>query len=488
MNKGVKRELDKRFKDKYEKLVGKDFDVLCDSLEPDLNRLDDIDSIDLFLKNLSANVQKTKYRWHQKALSEKGQVKKDVDFAKAQYEKVLNGELTISKFKSYFDAKNVNEYKTKLIDLLAEWKRDENNLLSDFKYFSKLTKKSLTSAFKNDITLTYIKYRSILDKDEAIMTKIPSILSDIPIDTTSRIDFLTDAQKRTLDLSDDITKPSTIDRYIMIGEEEQNELLFQLEQSTYIQIKSGGNSTKVQDLLTQIALIKSVKYLNRLDVKIISYYYTHFHKLVLGDAIEKSIYQITKDIGLANQPKNYEAVESSIAKLGSMTLSYNLEGNSINGIFLESSIYESNGARIAKVYLGTILKELILKKSTFEYDEVTFNILGADAQQLAIWLQKRRYKSAIKNEGYAETIYLSRFSTAIYWNTKRSDRRRDRIIAALEDLKANNLIISDFYYDRKSFGFELKYIPLSPRELAKLDAEELAKENLIEEQSYKLIT
>ena len=113
-------------------------------------------------------------------------------------------------------------------------------------------------------------------------TKIPSILSQIPVDTTSRTYFLTNDQKKDLDTCTDISQPSTIDRYIMIGEDEQNELLLQLEQKTYLQIKNGGNSGQVLDLLTQIALVKSVKYLNRLDVKIISYYYTHFHKIVLG--------------------------------------------------------------------------------------------------------------------------------------------------------------------------------------------------------------
>ena len=65
----------------------------------------------------------------------------------------------------------------------------------------------------------------------------------------------------------------------MIGQKEQNELLMQLEQSTYLQIKSGANPMLVNDLLTQIAFIKAVKYLNRIDVKIIRYYYTHFHKM-----------------------------------------------------------------------------------------------------------------------------------------------------------------------------------------------------------------
>ena len=343
-----------------------------------------------------------------------------------------------------------------------------DSLLSDFITIDTFTSIAINNAFKNDI---FVLFSAFCYEEESNMnntTKIPSILSQIPVDTTSRTYFLTNEQKKDLDKCTDISQPSTIDRYIMIGEDEQNELLLQLEQKTYLQIKNGGNSEQVLDLLTQIALVKSVKYLNRLDVKIISYYYTHFHKIVLGEPIIKSIYQITLDLGLANTIKNYDAIESSIAKLGSMTLSYNLEGNSINGIFLESSIYESNGVRMAKVYLGSILKELILKKSTLEYDGDIFNSLGADAQQLAIWLQKRRYTCAITNTPYNETISLSKLSTAIYWNTKRIDRKRDRLIVALSDLENNHIVVSTALYDKKNISFEINYIPLSSNELLKL--------------------
>ena len=123
---------------------------------------------------------------------------------------------------------------------------------------------------------------------------------------------------------------------------------------------------------------------------------------------------------------------------------------------------------MAKVYLGSILKELILKKNTLEYDGDTFNSLGPDAQQLAIWLQKRRYTCAITNNPYNETISLAKLSTAIYWNTKRIDRKRDRLIDALGDLENNHIVVSTALYDKKSISFEINYIPLSSNELLKL--------------------
>ena len=113
--------------------------------------------------------------------------------------------------------------------------------------------------------------------------------------------------------------------------------------------------------------------------------------------------------------------------------------------------------------------------------------MGGDAQQLAIWLQKRRYKASITNEGYDETIHLSKFSTAIYWNTKRLDRKRDRIIKALDELKKSNLIIKDFTYAKKIFSFEVEYIPLSPIELARINTPVSEKQNVIEGNHLKRI-
>jgi len=469
MNENFEIQIIDKFKTKYKELIAKNLEDLLISLEDDLGNIEDIDKRELITKNLLSSVKKTKYRYVKRIFDDsESDYNKDIQFAEEQYEKVLSKKNTQKKFKEYFNAKTFNEYKKKKYDLIIDWQSDEMTLLTDFPYFENCKKSAINSAFKNDILVLFFRFIENLNNLKNT-TKVPSILSSIPIDTTSRTYFLTDEQKKSLEVCVDINQPSTIDRYIMIDQNEQNELLLQLEQKTYLQIKNGENSEKVIDLLTQIALIKSIKYLNRLDVKIISYYYTHFHKIVLEEPIVKSISKITSDLKMANTTKNYDAVENSIAKLGSTRLSYKMEGRSINGIFLESSIYEQDGIRMAKVYLGSILKELILKKSTLEYDEASFDSLGGDAQQLAIWLQKKRYRCALLNTKYDEVITLNKLSTAIYWNTKRIDRKRDRLVVALEELKENKIVVRDASYSKKDISFDITYIPLSGHEMAKIN-------------------
>lgn len=473
MVQAFKNEIYKTLKPKYEKLLKENFEPFFISLSGDIKRLDNIYNKELIVKNLSRSIKTTKTRWLNKILNDNNStISKDIKFSEYQYKKVLSKELSLEQFKIYFGVSDSKTYKTQLLEKVLLWKTDNNTLLTDFMYLSDLSKSSIKTGFKNDILILYSRYDKEIEEINNNVTRVPSILGDIPIDTTGRVDLLTVDQKKKLDKYADLNENSTIDRFIMIGQEEQNELLIQLEKSTYLQIKSGGNPLLVNDLLTQIAFIKAVKYLNRLDVKIIRYYYTHFHKMVLGEPIIKSINLIVKDIGLTDGIKNYEAVEDSIAKLGSIKLSYNIEGTSVNGVFLESKIYTLNGAKIAEVYLGNILKELIIKKSTLEYDESVFNSLSDDSQQLAIWLQKRRYRAEINKQSFSEDIYLNEFSTAIYWNTKNHYRQRDRIKASLEELKKNEIIIKDFTYYSKMFQFNVEYIELSIKEKAKLELDQ----------------
>lgn len=460
-------------KPKYDSLLKENFETFFMGLTGDINNLDNIHNKELIVKNLARAIKTTKTRWANKILNDENSILyKDIKFSEYQYKKVLSKELEKEKYKIYFGTDNYESYKIQLLEKIEFWKKDNDTLLTEFMYLSNLSKNSIKTAFKNDILTLYSRYDKEIEDNINKVTRVPSILGDIPIDTTGRVDFLTKDQKVELDKSATFSEKSTIDRFIMIGQKEQNELLMQLEQSTYLQIKSGANPMLVNDLLTQIAFIKAVKYLNRIDVKIIRYYYTHFHKMVLGEPIIKSINLIVRDIGLTDGIKNYEAVEDSIAKLGSIKLSYNIEGTSVNGVFLESKIYTLNGAKIAEVYLGNILKELIIKKSTLEYDESVFNSLSDDSQQLAIWLQKRRYRAEINKQSFNEDIYLNEFSTAIYWNTKNHYRQRDRIKASLEELKNNHIIIKDFNYHSKRFQFNVEYIELSSKEKAKLESDQ----------------
>lgn len=465
MNQIFEKEINDKLKHKFSGIFKENFKEFYNGLSSEIKRLDNANDREILIKNMAMSIRKTKTRWVNKILTDKnGPIVKEISYAEFKYNSLLAGEITKAEFKKFSSAATFEEFKDKLIDPLNKWKDDPESLLTDFKYFKTLSKYSIKTAFKNDILKMYSNFES----GEVNTTKIPSILGDIPIETTNRVYFLTDEQRKSLDEGLDSIRDGTIDRIVMIGEEAEEELLLQLEKSTYLNIKSGGNPTVLEDLMTQIALIKAVKTLNKLDTMIIRYYYTHFHKIVLGEPIIKSIGDICKDIGLSHSGSNFEAIIDSIAKLGSMNITHNYKGNSINGGFLTSYIYQIEGKTFAKVQLGDILNNLILRNSTYSFDENIFNNLCADAQQLLAWLQKRRYKTVLNQVDRIDRIHIKAFANAIYWNTKVLAKQRTRIMAALSDLKNNNIIVKDFMYDKKAFTFEVEYIDLPENEKDKL--------------------
>lgn len=483
----IKNEIYKKFKDKYEKIVEDSFNKFfeltsVDLVLPENNKT----SINSLLRN---TIRPTKKRWIKIIMNqEESTYNQEVSSAKTQYDKMKNGEIEESKFKSFFGALDIGEYKSRLLNELNKWTLDDNLYLTDFKYLTDLRKKSIISAFKNDINLFYLlqsEEQQTLYNENSAVTKLPTILSELPIDTTCKIDYLTEAQKNNLEINNEKDTLNTLDKLVSLQGDEQDEILMKLEKKTYLEIKKGGNPNKFLDMMTQIALLKSIKYLNSFDTKIITYYYNHFDHVFTGSPIDKTFYQIAKELELPNTSKYYEYIEDSLAKMGSINMTYNIEGNKLYGNLLTCMLYNENGIKKAQVYLGGILQNLVIRDSAFEYDKEIFNRLSSTSQQLAIWLQKRRYNLAIKKDEFRDSIALKTFSNAIYFSSKRADRNRKKIIESLDELKNIRLIIQDYNYDKKIDNAVLQYMSLTIKEKKKLG---LLEEDIISnDEEYVLV-
>lgn len=470
-----KNEIYGKFKQKYEQITKDSFEKFYEMVASELDVAENKNSSIKYL--LVKTIRPTKKRWIKIIVNDKeNSFNMEIESARIQYEKVQCGEMPISKFKDFFGVTDIDEYKTNHLKVLNKWALDDNLFLTDFKYLEDLKNKSILSAFKNDIYLFYLlcsQKQEMMISENANITKVPRILSELPIDTSGKIYYLSDAQKNNLDQVYDTdtdvgdTMP-TLDKLISLEGDEKEEILMRLEKKTYLEIKKGGNPDKFLDMMTQIALLKSIKYLNSFDTKIINYYYNHFEHVLTGTPIDKTLYEIIKDLNMPNTKIYYEYVENSLAKIGSINMTYNIEGNKLYGNLLSCMIYTENNIKKAKVYLGAILQNLVLKDGAFEYDKDVYNKLSVTSQQLAVWLQKRRYSSAIKKGGCTDSISVKTFSNAIYFNTKRADRKRKKIVESLEELKANGLIIENYNYDKKIDNIVITYMPLTMKETKKL--------------------
>lgn len=452
----------------YQKYTKKDFEEYYKTMKEDTPAGIDINSL------IKKNIKPTKRRWKKSIINDPdSDFNKEIDFIKIQFDKKKNGKISDDKLTSIIGGVDtVEDYINNILMEIDHWINDDNQYLCEFKYLNGLSKRSITTAIKYDLVMINARQTNI---------EIPSILSNIPIDVTNRVDYLNAKQKESL-IKNPVTK---LDKIISLEDDEKEQLIMEIERTTYLAIKQGANPNKYVDMMAQIALIKSIKYLNAFDVKVIIYYYS-FRNIMGDDYIDKSLYEILVEMNLPTGGKYYDQLENSIAKLGSLRLTYEIKGQRYNGSLLSDIgiYYEDNKMKTkrARVYLGSLLKAFSSENFVLEYDKELFDNLSNTAKQVAIWLQKRRYKLALSGQKLEENIPLISFSNAIYFGTRRKDRIRTEVEKALKEVESNQKIIDKSEYVKTLDIARIKYKPLSINEMKKLkiNIEEDANTILIE--------
>ena len=403
----------------------------------------------------------------------------------------------MSEIKNRLGIDTIEEFKIKTLNKIDDWINDEESYLSEFIYINSLSTKSKMYAIKYDLIIMKLRNKGI---------EVPPILSNMPLDVTNKMSYLTPNEKKLI-TPINVESIESFNKLISLGEDEKEKLLLELRRNKYLEIRNG---TSKIDLMTQIALLKSIKYLNSFDAKVIMYYYNNYKSILQGEPIDKSEYEILIDMGLTNSKKNYENLEDSLAKLGSLTITYtddndieekddmiyknNELGITINKkekvygrIFSDIVMYQDEkGTKRVKIYLGSLLTDITATNIVLKYDEETFNNLSNSAQQIAIWLQKRRYKLYLSNGGNQEYIPLSAYSNAIYFGTRRKDRIRATVKKALEELKLNNIIVEEYNYETSLDLSRVRYMNLSIDEKNRLNINNEI-ENYIESSTIKKI-
>jgi len=337
-------------------------------------------------------------------------------------------------------------------DSIALWKENQSALLTDFPYLQVIPKRSLKAAYKNDIFIMFYRYIcSYEEKND--LTKVPTIFSNILVDTTNRATIYSKGDIKTLEKYTDISSIKPIEMEIMAEPEAIDKVILELEQKSYLELKN-GNPIEAINFATELALIKALRYMNALDVALCVYYY-NFRNVVNDEEILTSVYAVAEDMGLSHSEKSHNDLIESHIKLSSSNLKGTISGIgdgkfSINGSLLECVIYEENKIKMVKVKLGGLLKEMVMKRSAFEYSRDLYNSFSKDAKQISTWLQMRRYKAYINNESLETSCNLASTTFGIYWRGSRIDRKRKRVVDALEEMKAKNHIVEDYVYNKRT--------------------------------------
>ena len=445
----------KRLKQKYQSFFKDDFEDILMIMAPELQSisLSDDESYKKFVRKIRA----TKKRFIDNFVKNKNnEVYIKLKSIRYEYDRVIKNEISIEEFKEYHKVSSIEEYEKILFEGINLWKDNDDALLTEFTYINSISRRSIKSAFKNDIILVYYQYlKTKKYNNDTNIKRIPTVFGSMPLDPTNMASFVTKEEDEKL--QKEIATMDTIDKLICDNEEESERLLMKLEKDAYLKLVAGKD---VMDVVTQIALLKATKAMNDFDKEIISYFFSLFYNAPLDTEITVYMSDIAQGCGLTLHKRNYKAIRDSVIKLGKISLEYQIEGVSIVGNIISAYIDENDDRDKVTVACGPFLKKLLIMNSSYNFNKEAYDNLSKDAQQYAVWYQKRRLKQATKIPNNEEEITIVKAMEAILWNVKRSDLRIKRILRSLEELKNNKLVIEDYEYIKKKKSLIIKYIDL----------------------------
>lgn len=466
--------LDSKYKHKFQIIVQDDFSQFLKSLEEDILVVIDKGKQEIYRKKLKRSRYMIKKRWYDALFEgENSPLKDEIEYTKSQFLKYKAGLLSRDEASSVEKIKDIKKYEKALEQVFDTWLNNINIDITSFRYLETKNKRSLISAFKSDM----LHFCMNNDPNEIKeITRVPSIIGEIPIDTKNRSKFV-EKDVSHEELENQLETSSTIDKLLYVDESTHENLILQIEKDTLFRLNAGEN---VEDSVTKIAILKSLKTFNDLDKKIILYFYNHFTEIYSGKRIEKYISQIVEDLGLYNGKKNRDAVTESIAKIASMNVSQSYgEKVGVFAKFFSAVITEEDGRRKVQVSLDGIIEDVIIKDNTINFYKGVYDSLSEDAQQLAVMLQKSRIRLVLEGKGNTEVKTPLEFSRSIFWGTKRVDLQMKRILNGLEELKNKGVVVRSYFKNRR-YDIEIEYIPFVDDDIKMIRSSDFKTGALIE--------
>lgn len=453
------KKLDDNYKIKFKKLTDENIYEFVISLNDDLQHILDINIREDKYQKTLRNISNLKGRWAKKViLGEYPFLEDNYKLVCIEYEHSRYDVDKLNKFKKYFNVDDPEEYKNNQILKINDWRNHKSYRIIDFPYLDMLSKKMCKTAYKYDILLDFYDYIVKNEKElNETFTAVPSLFSDILVDTTNR--------NNLFEYNGSDTEENLINNYepvkaLLVDDPSKEGLNATLERDAYLEFFQGKKGDALDDA-TKFALAKSAKYMNSLDIKTFLYFYNNLKNIITDEPITMSLYALEKELGFTDcsSTKTDELVIGTLSKLANMRLNGSIMGLSnkpisIMGSFLECKVYPKmiNNKEVTYIYvkLGGILKDFILQQNVYQYNEKIYNSLSEDTKQIIIWLQKWRYQALINKTELSTEFDIMQNSFGIYWRKARLSRKKGRIVSALEELKSKNIIIDHFTVGTKT--------------------------------------
>ncbi|MEG0296761.1 MAG: hypothetical protein RR620_08575 [Clostridium sp.] len=460
-------------------------DDIYNSLKVELNNIDNYEPNmfkEDYEKHMNA-IRKKKARWCYDYINDKNsRYAKDLELANSNLKILKERNYSEDKikegFRLLFAVDSIEELEYALKKDIIEWRNDVNSYFSQFNKFKPLVGRTLSAAIKNDIRILYFKrIMSKLNEEYSNITRIPSFIGAIGIDTTNRNKIWSGNVEGELGLT------GGTERYLTTPDE-SDELLISLKNEV---VKRLEGQQAVEDVMTKIALVQAMKDFTNLDVAIINCFYTDLYNVVNESMEPISIYSLIKKLNLPDNGVSYESVRNSLLKIGSVNMSaYYATSDtkvSLAGGILE--VYMKDSEVI--VTLGRFLRQLAIMNSTFNFNTDVYSKLSKDSQQIAIWLQKRRLRRFTEGNFEKDMISIYQVAKSIKSQTSNTSLLKKRIDKVLAELIENSLIVSSFEKPRGSIYYYINYVRLPEDIEKKIINKEINSGELIEGANYKTL-
>lgn len=399
------------------------------------------------IKPVRRRIKKTKDRWYEKAVSNRGDIYKEVNIvAKSIYNRLSSDKK--DKFKILYGVSNYEELKKKRLKQLNEWRKNNEIPLTQFEYISSKNSFQIEKAITNDakfIALNKIK-KDFPQGKQSIILEVPELMGMIPYDHTNRV---------KMNIEDVVKKGYEkyfVDKYY-IDDEKYFEFLTNVE------------------ILKKDVVGSILKTLNYNDIRVFSevisrrdenFYVTREIVVDIGD--------IVKEIFVSRGKKDYMTVKESLYKLqyiSSGVVDSSLRGFTVkifDNVVIDTD--KTNDKEIAKIIVNVDIVNEFIKHNTINMYKENIDKFKLNSSKILIFrLQAERIKCDSrykKNEPLFFKTNINFFKGVLYFSNKKRQENIRMVEDALDEIVKSKVTLKD--YERKGDMFLLEFYPVTEQE------------------------
>lgn len=371
--------------------------------------------------------------------------------------------------------KNNKDLNQKKMRVLSDWSERHEPLIK-YPYISSKTKKSLTCAIRNDLTVEL--YKLIIDESELEevnnsecrreVIEVSNMLTSIPYNTSKKGSF-SDIKNVMVALNkdvivDDTSIESKKFKFVIKFNDDEPKSMLQLT-----------NSESVKKALNKINQV-----LNSTDRKIINYLISvRTSDFINTGRVVVDLNDIVDNVFKKRNGENYLAVKTSIFKMKNIEGYIGNRKSMMNiGLISFFSFTRENNKDVVVVEIHNYIREEIIKKYTINlYKDVIDACPDDDCELILYFLQKQRLSLFLSNQPLTITVnHYDYFSNVLFFNNKRKDRNIARIVKCLEFVAKTDSVIN--YFRRIKDDIEISFKAVSKKEMVDLNYNNLFSDDL----------